>query len=52
MQSEPTLQHDATQTVEDGTAASVLEINFGNETLIEYVPYSRLRASPSEIFRR
>jgi ParB family chromosome partitioning protein len=49
MQSESTLQHDATQTVEDGTAASVLETNFGNETLIEYVPYSRLRASPLNV---
>jgi ParB family chromosome partitioning protein len=49
MQSEPTLQHDATQTAEDGTAASMLETNFGNETLIEYVPYSRLRASPLNV---
>jgi hypothetical protein len=49
MQSEATLQHDATQAVEDGTVTSVPEANFGNEALIEYVPYSRLRASPLNV---
>ncbi|SAL68988.1 nuclease [Caballeronia udeis] len=49
MQSEHTLQNDEIQTVDDGPATSVLETNFGNETLIEYVPHSRLRTSPLNV---
>jgi len=49
MQSENTLPNDETQTTEDGPATGLLETNFGNEKPMEYVPYSRLCASPLNV---